>query len=109
MESERVRGHIATMAKRLTRALAMIDPAPAAEKEARRARLVALALDSAEKENHRMLSRKVGAQPCAASGLVVACPFFVPSCSLRWLLSLPVLPTAAAASTVFRAQTLPAG
>ena len=51
------------MAKRLTRALAMIDPAPAAEKEARRARLVALALDSAEKENLRMLSRKVGAQP----------------------------------------------
>ncbi|KAL4448023.1 hypothetical protein ABPG75_005242 [Micractinium tetrahymenae] len=58
VESERVRGHIATMAKRLTRALAMFSPAPAAEKEARRARLVSLALETADKENKRMLARK---------------------------------------------------
>ena len=116
VESERVRGHIAAMAKRLTRALAMIDAAPAgtpawrqsgrsaaqrgagpglpcpaggaprrvagawrgpspcvpalppclpalpaAEKEARRSRLVALALDTSEKENKRMVARKVRA------------------------------------------------
>ncbi|KAL4444951.1 hypothetical protein ABPG77_004001 [Micractinium sp. CCAP 211/92] len=59
VESDRVKGHIATMAKRLTRALAMINPAPVAEKEARRARLVAAALESADKENQRMLSRKL--------------------------------------------------
>jgi hypothetical protein len=63
VESERVRGHIATMAKRLTHALAMIDPAPARDKEARRARLVALALDTAQQENQRMLQRKVGWAP----------------------------------------------
>lgn len=60
VESERVRGHIATMAKRLTRALAMINPAPAAEREARRARLVALALETADAENARLTKRKVG-------------------------------------------------
>ncbi|KAI3438410.1 hypothetical protein D9Q98_000841 [Chlorella vulgaris] len=58
VESERVRGHIATMAKRLTRALAMIDPAPARDREQRRARLVALALQTADEENQRMLARK---------------------------------------------------
>lgn len=31
VESDRVKGHIATMAKRLTRALAMINPAPVGE------------------------------------------------------------------------------
>ena len=35
VESERVRGHIATMAKRLSRALAMINPAPAGEGQQR--------------------------------------------------------------------------
>lgn len=117
VESERVRGHIATMARRLTKALAVINPAPpgeprllgwrrwdgviivervqgsamqrqpcqgaacsscalpcpahptrpaprrrraAADKEERRARLVALALETAGKENQRMLARKVG-------------------------------------------------
>lgn len=38
----------------------MINPARAADKEARRARLVALAMQSAEAENERMLRRKVG-------------------------------------------------
>ena len=38
----------------------MINPARAEDKEARRARLVALALQSAEQENGRMLRRKVG-------------------------------------------------
>jgi hypothetical protein len=59
-----VRGHIATMAKRLTRALAMIDPAPARDREQRRARLVALALQTADEENQRMLARKVGWGGC---------------------------------------------
>ncbi|PSC76450.1 eukaryotic translation initiation factor 3 subunit A-like [Micractinium conductrix] len=58
VESERVRGHIATMARRLTKALAVINPAPPADKEERRARLVALALETAGKENQRMLARK---------------------------------------------------
>lgn len=38
-------------------------PSAAAEKEARRVRLVAAALESADKENQRMLSRKVGRRP----------------------------------------------
>lgn len=46
----------------------MINPARAADKEARRARLVALALDSAEAENERMLRRKVGRHPVGCEG-----------------------------------------
>ena len=102
VESDRIRGHIAAMAKRLTRALAVINPAPAGgwlcacvcvlgvrqlhvggpkfdekvcvavihlhrscppaaavDKEARRSKLVALALATAAQENKRMLQRKV--------------------------------------------------
>jgi translation initiation factor 3 subunit A len=61
LESERVKGHLSAMAKRLTRALAAAAAPGAgdAERAARRAALVRRALGSAADDNARALARKV--------------------------------------------------
>lgn len=58
-----MKGHIAAMAKRLVRALAMIPGAeaagPAAAREARRNAALQHALATSEEENRRLRARKV--------------------------------------------------
>lgn len=59
LESERVRGHIATAAKRLARALLMVSPEEIkAQADARRVTAVRRALELSAEENKRALARK---------------------------------------------------
>ncbi len=61
LETDKVRGHMTTLAKRLTKAITMMGVPASAEKEARRVQLVQTCLDNLEKEHKRALARKVGA------------------------------------------------
>eukprot|EP00887_Chlorella_sp_A99_P004683 scaffold4.g4683.t1 len=58
VESDRVHGCVAAMAKRLSAALATVAPGPSPEAAARRRALLARALATADMENHRALARK---------------------------------------------------
>ncbi len=64
LETDKVRGHLTTLAKRLTKAVTMMGVPASAEKEARRAQLVQTCLDNLEKEHKRALARKVGVVVC---------------------------------------------
>ena len=60
LENERVRSHISIAAKRLSKALLLINPeATAAEYEARRSAAIRRALETADEENKRALARKL--------------------------------------------------
>jgi len=58
LESDRMRDHIANMARRLQQAQKLISPAVDPAVEQRRVKLVELAAESAERDNKRALARK---------------------------------------------------
>jgi translation initiation factor 3 subunit A len=58
LESDKVRAHISLLAKRLAKAAAMTDPAPAPAVEQQRAAVLALCRDNITKEHSRLLARK---------------------------------------------------
>jgi len=59
LESERVRTHLSVLARRLSKALHLISPAAPAEKEAKRAELIATALVKVKEEHVKANARKV--------------------------------------------------
>ncbi|KAF6256090.1 eukaryotic translation initiation factor 3a [Scenedesmus sp. NREL 46B-D3] len=58
LESDKVRAHLSLLAKRLAKAAAMTDPAPAPAAEQQRAAVLALCRDNIGKEHSRLLARK---------------------------------------------------
>jgi translation initiation factor 3 subunit A len=58
LESDKVRSHLSLLAKRLAKAAAMTDPAPAAAAEQQRAAVLALCRENIAKEHSRLLARK---------------------------------------------------
>ncbi|KAF8071218.1 TIF3A1 [Scenedesmus sp. PABB004] len=58
LESDKLRGHMALLAKRLAKAAAMADPAPAPAAEAQRLAVMRMAREHMGKEHSRLLARK---------------------------------------------------
>uniref|UniRef100_A0A383WBN2 Eukaryotic translation initiation factor 3 subunit A n=1 Tax=Tetradesmus obliquus TaxID=3088 RepID=A0A383WBN2_TETOB len=58
LESDKVRSHLSLLAKRLAKAAAMTDPAPAPAAEQQRAAVLALCRENISKEHSRLLARK---------------------------------------------------
>ncbi|WIA32254.1 hypothetical protein OEZ86_003100 [Tetradesmus obliquus] len=58
LESDKVRSHLSLLAKRLAKAAAMTDPAPAPAAEQQRAAMLALCRENISKEHSRLLARK---------------------------------------------------
>ncbi|KAK9833458.1 hypothetical protein WJX81_007146 [Elliptochloris bilobata] len=59
LESERLRDHVAALARRLAKALQAVQPAPSPDKQARKAKALAVAADNAATLHAHTLARKV--------------------------------------------------
>lgn len=58
LESEKVRSHLSVLAKRLAKAVSMVEPSPPPALEQQRAAILQLCRDNMTKEHSRLLARK---------------------------------------------------
>lgn len=62
LESDRIRNHMSTLAKRLSKVAGMMYPGVSAEREANRATAIQQALDKMQEEHRRANARKVSSR-----------------------------------------------